>query len=80
MIEPPPHVDEFARQVIGAAIEVHRHLGGGFLESVYEEALAFELAEQGISFERQVAVDLFYKRHPVGHGKLDMLVGGVLIV
>ncbi|MEO1236942.1 MAG: GxxExxY protein [Planctomycetota bacterium] len=78
--EPPPRVDELARQVIGAAIEVHRHLGAGFKEAVYEEALAFELAQRQVPFERQAVVQLLYKNHPVGDGRLDLLVGGELIV
>jgi GxxExxY protein len=53
-IEPDGELDRLAHEVIGAAIEVHRHLGPGYLESVYEEALAIELGLRGISFQRQV--------------------------
>jgi GxxExxY protein len=48
MVEPNKRVDQLAREVIGAAIEVHRHLGPGFLEGIYEEALVVELAMRQI--------------------------------
>ncbi|HEX9988440.1 MAG TPA: GxxExxY protein [Chloroflexia bacterium] len=67
-------------RVIGAALEVHRLLGPGFLESVYEEALCIELTLRGIPFARQVAVTLDYKGQAVGEGRLDVLVGNVLVV
>src|SRR5438105_3108693 len=66
--------------VIGAAIEVHRVLGPGYLESVYEEALAAEMELRGIPFQKQVAFALSYKGKPVGEGRLDFLVEGCLIV
>ncbi|MDF1552155.1 MAG: GxxExxY protein [Deferrisomatales bacterium] len=78
--EPGEQCDAIAKVVIGAAIEVHRVLGPGFLESVYEEALAHEFGLRGIAFERQAPVAVNYKGHPVGEGRLDLLVGGVLIV
>ena len=80
MHEPDAEVDRLASAVIGAAIEVHRYMGAGFKESVYEEALAFELSQRGIPFSRQPVVQLRYKNHPVGDGRLDLLVGGRLIV
>jgi len=53
--ETPPEVNDASRRVIEAAVEVHRHLGPGYVESVYENALAVELGLRGIPFERQVA-------------------------
>ena len=78
--EPDLELDQLAREVIGAAIEVHRVLGPGLLESVYEEALCVELSLRSIPFVRQPAVNVSYKGHPVGQGRLDMLVGGALVV
>ena len=78
--EPDQQVDDVARRVIGAAIEVHRHLGPGYLERVYEEALAVELGLRGIPFERQRSFALDYKGHAVGEGRLDLLVDGCLAV
>jgi GxxExxY protein len=80
MREPSKRVDDLARQVIGAAIEVHRILGPGFLESVYEEALAIEFALRDIPFERQKPIVLVYKDKPVGDSRLDFLVGQELVV
>ena len=78
--EPSAEVDRLAHLVIGAAIEVHRQLGPGLLEGIYEEALGIELGLRGIPFTRQSGVGITYKGRPVGKGKLDLLVGGQLIV
>jgi GxxExxY protein len=78
--EPRSSVDELAHRVIGAAIEVHRILGPGFLESVYEEALAIEFDLRGIPYERQKPIVLQFKGRPVGDSRLDFLVGGELVV
>ncbi len=66
--------------VIGAAIEVHRDLGPGFLESVYEEALAVEFKLRGIGFQRQKIININYKGYGVGEGRLDFLVEDILVV
>ena len=78
--EPEKGIDLLARAVIGAAIEVHRHLGPGFLESVYEESLSVELELRGIPFTRQQPVSVNYKGQAVGEGRLDILVDNQLIV
>jgi GxxExxY protein len=80
LIEPGKRTDELAHAVIGAAIEVHRHLGPGFLESVYEEALCVEMADRRIPFERQKEISLLYKDREIGKHRVDLLVGGLLIV
>jgi GxxExxY protein len=80
LVEPSREVDAVAHAVIGAAIEVHRVLGPGFVESIYEEALCVELARQKLSFERQVPVAIEYKSHAIGQARLDLLVADCLIV
>ena len=75
-----PGLNDTSEAVIGAAIEVHRHLGPGFLEGVYEEALAVELGLRGVPYERQVEVRVLYKGRAIGEGRLDLVVDGRLIV
>ena len=57
----PTHVNDLTRVIIGAAIEVHRHLGPGLLESVYESAICLELKSAGLKFVRQAGVPVLYK-------------------
>ena len=66
--------DPLTKEIIGAAIEVHKALGQGLLESIYEEALCYEFELRGIKFERQVPVDLIYKGRAISGHKLDILV------
>jgi GxxExxY protein len=80
MSEPAPELDALAPCVVSAAFEVHRSLGPGNLESVYEEALAVELQARDISFERQPPIRVRYKGHSIGEGRADLLVGGELLV
>ena len=80
LIEPGKRVDELARAVIGAAIEVHRQLGPGFWESVYEEALCVELEDRQIPFERQKEISVLYRDRHIGVQRIDLLVGQSLIV
>lgn len=78
--EPGDEVDRLAYAVIGAAIEVHKELGPGHLESNYEEALCVELELRGLSFQKQFGFGLRYKGHEIGKGRIDLLVGGILVV
>lgn len=73
-------LEELTGPIIGAAIEVHRALGPGFVEAVYENALAIELRERNIAFERQVPVSVHYRGHVVGLHRLDMLVAEQIVV
>ena len=78
--EPDDELDRYASRVVRCAVEVHRLLGPGFLESVYERALCVELGLQGVPFQRQVPVTLDYKGHLVGESRVDLLVAGRLVV
>jgi len=71
---------EMTERIIAAAIRVHRELGPGFLESIYEQALAVEFALNGIQFVRQKAIALFYKDHQIGEHRLDFLIEDIVVV
>ena len=71
---------ELSDKVIGLAIEVHKILGNGFLEKVYENALLYELRNNGICVESQVPVPVKYKGNPVGEYFCDLLVEEKIII
>ena len=74
-------LDEITRRIIGAAIEVHRHLGPGLLESAYETCLVFELKQLGFSVEQQKALPVVYKGIVLDCGyRLDLVVEDSVIV
>jgi GxxExxY protein len=74
-------VNEITEKVIGAAIEVHRHLGPGLLEGAYEECLCYELNQLGLAFQRQVHLPLHYKgiQLQCAH-RMDLLVEDAVVV
>lgn len=72
--------EQAAYAVIGAAIEVHRTLGPGYPESVYEAALALELTYREVSFVRQHVFQVHYREQLVGQGRLDFLLAGCVVV
>jgi GxxExxY protein len=73
--------DELTEAIIGAAIEVHRIMGPGLLESAYEECLAHELALRGIPFQRQLEAPVVYKGTRLDCGfRMDLLIDGRIIV
>ena len=71
---------EITESIIAAAIAVHRELGPGFLETVYEQALAVEFAIRGIAFVRQKSIPLFYRDHQIGEHRIDFLVEDKIVV
>ena len=71
---------EITDRIIGAAIQVDRTLGPGFLEAIYEEALAAEFDHLGISYERQQTIRIEYRTKPIGEHRLDFLVEGKMVV
>jgi GxxExxY protein len=72
--------EELSKKIIGAAIEVHRALGPGFLESIYEEALKVEFAEHGLHYDAQKEIQIKYLGVEVGLHRLDLLVEKQIIV
>ena len=76
----PAEDEELARKVIGAAIEVHRLLGPGFLESIYRRALCHELSLLGIPYEQEKPILVPYKDIRVPGQKLDILVSSRIIL
>ena len=76
----PESTEAVVRAVIGAAIEVHRALGPGFIERIYHEALCLELRSRSIPFERELAITVNYHGIPITGQRVDLIVDGRVIV
>lgn len=76
----PPEWDRLTRRIIAAAIQVHRTLGPGMLEGLYEEALCLELRHDGLTFERQRPIAMTYRDQPIGDMRVDLIVESTVIV
>ena len=75
------HDNVLTRRVIGCAVEVHRTLGPGLLEGIYEACLCHELAVAGLAFLRQYRLPVVYKGHPIDYDiKIDVLVEQTLVI
>jgi len=73
--------EELTGKIIGAAIEVHRQLGPGFIESIYENALVYELQKRGLKVEQQLETPVFYDGDvEIGKHRLDLLVEGEIVI
>ncbi len=72
--------DKLTRPIIGAALEVHRTLGPGFLESIYRNALLHELQLRGMAIQCELGVEIGYKELVVGKHRLDLLVEGAVVI
>ena len=73
---------DITEKIIGASFEVHKFLGNGFQELIYQRALAWELAQAGLSYAREIEQEIFYKEllEPIGTRRADFVVGGKVLV
>ena len=71
---------ELTHKIIGAAMEVHKHMGNGFQEVVYQRALAIEMKMQGLEFSREHEMPLQYKGYNVGTRRVDFFVDNKIMV
>lgn len=67
-------------KIIGAAIEVHRTLGPGFLESIYESALVIELRKRGLHVDQQLEIPIYYNGQQVGLHRIDIFVENTILL
>ena len=67
-------------RIIGCCIRVHKALGPGFLEKIYEEAVGIELTKEGLCFERQKVVRVSYEGRPIGEHRLDIVVENIVVL
>lgn len=76
-----PH-SELTGKIIGCAMEVHKILGNGFQEVIYQRALALELKEAGVAYERELSVPIYYREHPdpIDRRRVDFMVEGKVLV
>ena len=73
-------INQLTEKIIGCAIEVHRNLGPGLLEQIYESALCIELEISNIKYKRQVTFPLTYKHKPIGEHRIDLIVEEDVVV
>jgi GxxExxY protein len=80
MINTRKQIDELSYQIIGVAIEVHKHIGPGMLESVYQTCLEIELTERGLSFNQELEIPIEYKEHHIqGLFRCDFFVEELIV-
>jgi GxxExxY protein len=73
-------INSLTHKIIGCAMEVHKHLGNGFQEVIYQRALAIEFSLQGLDFEREKEMGLSYKNHDIGTRRVDFFVEELVMV
>jgi GxxExxY protein len=72
--------NDITGKIIGCAMEVHKHLGNGFQEAVYQKAMAFELRMQGLQFRRETEMPVFYKGEQVATRRVDFFIEDKIMV
>ena len=80
MIKTEYPLSELTGKIIGSAMEVHRIMGNGFQEVIYQRCLAIEMSKQGLSFTREHEMELYYKDEHVGQRRVDFFVEGKVMV
>jgi GxxExxY protein len=78
--EREPEIDSITDEILGASIEVHKELGPGLNELLYQEALCHEFDLRGLRYEKQLKVPVVYKGKAIGETRIDLLVEGCVIV
>lgn len=73
-------INALTHKIIGCAMQVHRTMGNGFQEVIYQRALAIEFAYQGLAFAREMEMDLFYREQHIGTRRVDFFVEGKVMV
>lgn len=73
-------INDLTHKIIGCAMQVHRTLGNGFQEVIYQRALAIEFAHHGLAFAREMEMDLFYREQHIGTRRVDFFVEGKVMV
>ena len=80
MIEEKYPESELTGKIIGCAMEVHKHLGNGFQEVIYQRALEIEMKNQRINFNREFEMEIFYKNESIGNRRVDFFVENKVMV
>lgn len=80
MIKNEYKYSELTSKIIGCAITVHKTLGNGFQEVIYQRALEIEMVESGLHYEREKVMPIFYKKNEIGTRRVDFLVENVVSV
>jgi len=73
-------LNKITKKIIGCAIEIHRELGPGLLESIYESALCIEFDSIGLAYERQKSLSVIYKNKPIGNFRVDLVVDDSVVL
>lgn len=73
-------INKLTHKIIGCAMQVHRTLGNGFQEVIYQRALAIELEHEGMGFQREMEKELFYRDRPIGSRRVDFFVEDKVMV
>ncbi|MFG0286085.1 MAG: GxxExxY protein [Phycisphaerales bacterium JB039] len=79
-VELPDALNELSRRIIGCAMAVHRELGYGLLERIYEDALAYELTSSGLAVQRQTPIIVRYRDIEIAGQRIDLLVEGLIVI